>query len=275
MRAAVVGHVEWVTFARVPEVPNSGDIVHASETWDLPGGGGAAAAAQLAKLAGGCLFVTALGDDEVGRRAASELEALGIDLAVAWRPGPTRRAFTHVDGTGERTITVLGERLSPVAADDLPWSDLAEIDALYFTAGDADALCHARNARVVVATTRAGAALRSGVQLDAVVGSALDPSETYRRGDISPEPNLVVRTEGAAGGSCETSTDGPVRFEAPPLPGAVIDRYGAGDSFAAGLAFALARGDDLASAVGLASRCGAAAITGRGPYQGQLTAADL
>jgi ribokinase len=275
MRAAVVGHVEWVTFARVPDVPLAGDIVHASETWELPGGGGAGAAVQLAKLGGDCLFITALGDDEIGRRAAEGLRDLGVTVAVAWRDGPTRRAFTHVDATGERTITVLGDRMAPLANDQLPWNELDGVDALYFTAGDAGALRAAREAAVLVATTRTGDALKAGVQLDALVGSSLDPSETYRRGDIEPEPALVVRTEGAAGGSYETPIGEARRFEAPPLPSDVVDRYGAGDSFAAGLAFALARGDGTERAVEFAARCGAAALTGRGPYEGQLAAGDL
>ena len=275
MRAAVVGHIEWVTFARVPAVPGAGDIVHASEFWEVPGGGGSGAAVQLAKLADDCLFITALGDDETGHRAVAELESMGVRMAVAWRPGPTRRAFTHIDGTGERTITVLGERMAPSSSDDLPWDELAGVDALYFTAGDNRALEHARSARVLVATSRAGEALTAGVRIDALTGSALDPSESYRRGDIDPEPGLVVRTEGGAGGSYETAEGDVVRFDAPPPPGEVVDRYGAGDSFAAGLAFALARGDDAATAVGFASRCGAAVLTGRGPYDGQLTTAGF
>lgn len=275
MRAAVVGHVEWVTFARVPEVPRAGDIVHAVATYELPGGGGAGAAVQLAKLAGDCLFITALGDDEIGRHAAAELERMGVTLAVDWRSEPTRRAFTHVDATGERTITVLGHRLAPAGHAALPWDELDGVEALYFTAGDDAALRHARRAGTVVATSRAGDALQAGVQIDALVGSALDPSEAYRRGDITPEPSLVVRTEGAAGGSYETSDGTTARFQAPPLSDDVVDRYGAGDSFAGGLAFALARRDDAATAVAFASRCGAAALTGRGPYEGQLTSADV
>ncbi len=275
MRAAVVGHVEWVTFARVPEAPRAGDIVHASEVWETPGGGGAGAAVQLAKLTGDCLFVTALGDDEVGWAGMRELESLGVRVAVVWRSGPSRRAFTHVDATGERTITVLGERLSALGSDDLPWDELAGVDALYFTAGDAAALSHARNARVLVATSRAGRALAAGVQIDALTGSALDPSETYRRGDVTPEPAVVVRTEGAAGGSYETADGATVRFTAPPLDRPVVDRYGAGDSFAAGLAFALARGDAVDAAVAFACRCGAAVVMGRGPYEAQLTARDV
>ena len=55
------------------------------DTWEEPGGGGAVAAVQLARLAGECLFLTALGDDELGHRAERELTALGVRVEVAWR----------------------------------------------------------------------------------------------------------------------------------------------------------------------------------------------
>ena len=50
---AVVGHVEWVQFARVEHVPLAGEVVHASDPFEEPAGGGAVAAVQLARLAGG------------------------------------------------------------------------------------------------------------------------------------------------------------------------------------------------------------------------------
>ena len=77
MRVAVVGHVEWVQFARVPHVPVAGEILHASETWEAAGGGGAVAAVVLARLAGAADFLTAMGDDEYGRRAAEGLTGEG------------------------------------------------------------------------------------------------------------------------------------------------------------------------------------------------------
>src|SRR5215207_1551968 len=112
---AVVGHVEWIEFARVERVPTPGEIVHAVDWWEEPGGGGAVAAVQLARLAGGCLFLTALGDDELGHRAERELAALGVRVEVAWRRQPQRRAFVHTDADAdaERTITVMGERAGP------------------------------------------------------------------------------------------------------------------------------------------------------------------
>ncbi len=267
MRVAVVGHVEWVEFLRVPHVPTPGEIVHVSDAWDEPAGGGAVAAVQLCKLAGGAGFFTALGDDDLGRRAHRELSDLGLRLHVAWRDEPQRRAVTFVDARGERTITVIGDRLVPRGSDPLPWDELREIDCVYFTGGDVEALRAARAARVLTATPRTLATLREAhVELDALVGSGRDAGETYEPGELDPAPRLYVATAGADGG---TMTPGG-RFAAAPLPGPVVDTYGAGDSFAAGLTYGLGAGMSPESAVALAARCGAAELTGRGAFAGQL-----
>jgi ribokinase len=270
---AVVGHVEWVTFARVEHVPAPGEIVHAEDVFEVPAGGGPVAALQLLKLAGNCTFFTALGDDELGSRSKREIEAMGLRVEAMLQDVPQRRAFTHVDRKGERTITVIGERLGPRASDPLPWTELDDVDAVYFCAGDDDALREARRARILVATSREASRLaRARLYLDAVVGSGRDPSEAYV--PISPAPGLVVETLGAEGGRYRAG-DEHGRFAAAPLPGPRVCAYGAGDSFAAGLTFALGSGLEVAGALQLASRCGAACATGRGPYERQLTAADL
>lgn len=276
MRVAVVGHVEWIEFARVPEVPVPGAIVHASECWEEPGGGGAVSAVQLAKLAGGALFLTALGDDATGRDVAEALPALapGLRLAIGWRSVPQRRGFVHVDARGERTITVIGDRLGPYGAEELSWDDLVDYDAVYLTAGDSAAAARARAARVLVGTARALPTIaESGVALDALVASANDAGETYAPGDLETEPALVVRTAGPNGGVWETAAGERGEWVATPLPGPVEDAYGCGDSFAAGLTYALGAGMAPADAVQLAARCGAACLTGRGPYSAQLRSA--
>jgi ribokinase len=160
-RAAVVGHVEWIEFARVARVPRPGEIVHVSETWEEPGGGGAVAAVQLSKLAGGCDFFTALAEDEMGRLTRERLEREGVTVHAARRPPPQRRAFVHVDDDGERTITVIGARMVARGDDDLPWEELDRVDAVYFTGGDPAALRHARRARTLVATPRAAGVPRA------------------------------------------------------------------------------------------------------------------
>ena len=268
MRAAVVGHVEWVEFARVESTPSAGDIVHASEVWAEAAGGGAVAAVQLVNLGCETMLFTALGDDELGRRTRVQLERQGVILHAAAVGQPTRRAFTHVDQTGERTITVLGDKLRPRGDDgSLPWEELNRCDCVYFVSGDVASLRKARRANVLVATAREMPTLRrGGVELDALVGSALDTGERYQAGELDPPPSLVVATSGHLGGWAQPG--GP--YAAADKPGAIEDAYGAGDCFAAGLTFALGRGDEPMEAIGLAARCGATVVTGRGPYGRQL-----
>src|SRR5436305_237466 len=100
MKLAVVGHVEWVEFARVDEVPSAGAIVHTRESWEEAAGGGAVAAVQLVNLAGSCLFFTALGDDDLGGRAKKELGARRVTVHAGRARAPQRRAFTYLDDGG-------------------------------------------------------------------------------------------------------------------------------------------------------------------------------
>jgi ribokinase len=276
MRTAVVGHVEWVEFVRVARLPRADEIAHAIDRWEEPGGGGPVAAAQLLRLSGDCTFFTAVGVDDVGDRSLLGLEALGLRVEAARRPVPSRRAVTFIDVGGERSITVIGERSHPRAEDPLPWSELEGVDAVYVCAADAEALRLIRRARVVVATSRVSDLLtEAGIRLDAVVGSASDPAERFDPSRLSEPPAVVVRTEGAGGGSFETAEGRAGRYAAAEPPGPLVDRYGAGDVFAAGLAFALARGDDLEDALALAARCGAWCVAGRGPYGRLLGAAEI
>ncbi|HEY8704725.1 MAG TPA: PfkB family carbohydrate kinase [Gaiellaceae bacterium] len=269
MNLAVVGHVEWVEFVRVEHVPEPGDIVHALETWEEAAGGGAVAAVQLANLNGSVQLFTSLGNDELGRRAREELTARGVTVHGAASTEAQRRAFTYVDGDGERTITVLGRKLVPSGNDaTLPWERLARCDAVYFVSGDIAALRAARSARVLVATSHELATLRRGAEkLDVLVGSGEDAAERFDPGELEPVPKVVVTTSGGLGGWLRPG--GP--FRAAPLPGPIEDAYGCGDCFAAGLTYGLADGRSLEEAVALGSRCGAAVLTGRGAYAGQLT----
>jgi ribokinase len=268
MRVAVVGHVEWVEFARVAAVPRPGEIVHASETWGQAGGGGAVAALQLARLAGEADLFTALGRDELGRKARAELEASSVRVHSSVHEEPQRTAVCLVDETGERTIVVLGDKLLPEGDDEgLPWHELARYDAVYFVSGDVVSLRRARRARVLVATARELHMLRlAGEQLDALVGSGEDDGERYSPRDLEPPPHLVVSTSGALGGWAQPG--GP--FTAAPIPGDVEDAYGCGDCFAAGFTYALGAGCDPAEAIAFAARCGAAALTGRGVFAAAL-----
>ncbi len=260
MRIAVVGHVEWVEFARVERMPSAGEIAHSYDGWEEPAGGGAVAAVELARLGASVEFFTALGDDELGRRAEERLTALGVRVDVQRRDEPTRRALTLLDPTGERTIITLGEKLRPAG----PLTDLEAFAAVDFVSGDAAALRSAREASIVVAAARELPMLRQArVRLDALVGSGNDAAERYEPGDLDPSPDIVITTSGARGGTLEP--DG-LTFDAAPLPGPLVDAYGCGDCFAAAFTFALAQGAQLPEALALAGRSGAAALTRRGAH---------
>jgi ribokinase len=271
-RVAVVGHVEWVRFARVSHIPRAGEVAHARDPFEEPAGGGAVAAVQLARLAGEATLCTALGADEHGRRSVARLHELGVHVLAAPRDGPTRSAVTLVDDSGERTITTFGARLEPVGEDsEVPWRALAEMDAVYFTAGDLAALRAARGARVLVASPRALHALGHGVRLDALVLSGEDAIEREEAARAQADAELVVLTDGARGGSYRERSGESGTWDAVPPPGAPVDAYGCGDSFAAGLTYGLGVGMTVPDALALAARCGAMCLTGRGPYERQLS----
>jgi ribokinase len=271
----VVGHIEWVQFARVRDVPRAGEVTHAYDCFEEPAGGGAVAAVQLARLAGKSLLLSALGEDELGRRSVARLQELGVQVCAAIRAAPTRKAVTLLDAAGERTITTFGARLQPLAADaQLPWSALADMDAIYFTAGDEGALRAARAASVLVASPRARDALRHGVPLDALVLSEDDEIERRAAAGATEEAELVLTTRGARGGAYRTRGGESGVWAAVPPVAAAVDSYGCGDAFAAGFAFARAAGQSLGDALALAARCGSVCVTGRGPYEHQLTGAE-
>jgi len=261
--------VEWVDFVRVVRLPEQGEIIHAEEAWAEPAGGGAVAAVELMRLAGAATLFTALGNDDVGRRAYAELEALGLRVYAVFRGEAQRRAVTYLDDAGERTITLLSRKLLARRTDPLPWAELAEYDGIYFTGGGPGALQAARAATKLVATARELQTLRDArVQLDAVVSSSTDVGERFAQGDLDPPPTLSVWTDGANGGMYSVAGDEPRAYAAAPLPGPRADAYGSGDCFAAGLTYGLAQGLAPEDAIALGAARGAEAVTRKGAHGG-------
>jgi ribokinase len=264
MRVAVVGHVEWVDFVALERFPREGEVAHATEAFSRAAGGGSVVAAVLADLGAEVDFYTALGRDPHGEAAAAELRDRGINLHVAWRRAPTRRAITLLRGGGERTIVTIGERLAPAGEDGVDWPRLEHAAGVYFTAGDSGALARARNARVLTASPRARDVLEEGrcPRLDAIIYSAHDRDESAWAAKAADRARLLVATEGADGGCWTGESSG--RWRAVEPPGEPKDAYGCGDSFAAGFTFGLASGAPVDEAAALGARCGARALTKTG-----------
>ena len=266
---AVVGHIESVEFLAVDRWPQPGCISHAQQRLEEPAGAGAVIAVQLAQLLDRPVhFFTALGRDSVGEACVQRLQERGVEVHVAWRDGPTRRGISLVggvgDGSGDRAITVIGDRLTPVLSDPLPWDVLQQCDGAFITAADAALVQAARSVPVLAATPRVGLAVleSAGVQIDALIGSGLDPAELVAPGDLVPSPRVQISTEGAAGGLISTGH----RYSASALPGPFVETYGCGDSFAAGVFAGLAAQWPLKTAIQLGCQLGAACATRFGPY---------
>jgi ribokinase len=270
---AVVGHVEWVEFALVDHAPAPGEIVVAGETFADVGGGGGVAAVHLARLSGVApRLLTAVGSDELGTRALERLAELGVSAHAARRDGRQARAVAALSADGQRTITVLDRPSGPRGSDVLPWNVLANLDAVLLTAGDDGARYATRSAPLVVATAQAVEGYEeASIRIDALVLSAADPGHAELPARMARPPELVVVTEGARGGSW-TSRDGRSGRWAPaPVPGPIVDEFGAGDAFVAGLTLALGSGLDVPAALAYAAQAGALVLTGRGPYGADLS----
>jgi len=255
-KIAVVGHVEWAWFLRVPHLPTQGEILAAEPDRPRAAGAGGVAAAVLAELGVDVDLFCALGDDEAGDAAAADLAAHGVVVHAARRDKPTRRALALLDAGGERTIVTIGERLAPRGDDQLEWERLADADGAYLTAGDAGACTRARDARVLVATPRVRASLDvDGPSLDALVFSGEDPVETEWAQRLRARARLMVSTEGSAGGRWWGRSMG--RWAAVAPPADTYDSYGCGDAFAAAFTYALACGHQVSDAAAIGARWGA------------------
>lgn len=265
MKVAVVGHIEWGRFVRVATPPKPGEIIHTTDSWEEVAGGGSVAAMQLAQLAGNCMFFTAVGNDEHGRRSVEQLQSKGVEVYASVIEGvPTKDIFVYIDNQKERTITVTGSLIPDGSDTSLPWQKLADVDAIYFASGNSQALLAARQAKVLLSTARILPLLQeSGVQIDALVCSAEDKGELYHDGELVPAPRLVVSTAGIKGGV----TNSGEKYNAEIVSQSeVVDTYGCGDSFAAGLTFALGQGNDVQDSLQIATRCGAEAAKRRGSF---------
>jgi sugar/nucleoside kinase (ribokinase family) len=230
-----------------------------------PGGTAANAAVWAASLGAAATVVGRAGDDPAGRMLRAELEARGVNAAVAVDPQAPTGTFLTVDGE-IRADRGGNARLEPT---DLPQS--IEGDAVLVSG------------YVPVATVRAALARANAawVALDAARltdlpegGNALLANEDRARALTGRDPEQAARllagryrlacvTRGPAG--AVAVVDG-VLQSAPSPRLRVVDPTGAGDAFAAGLLVALARGEPLAEALAEGCLCGARAAGAADPW---------
>ena len=266
LKLAVIGHIEWVTFLKVDQLPLAGEISHAKDSFEEAAGGAAVAAVQMARLINEPVdLITSLGKDTYGEKCYERLTKLGLNLKVAWREKPTRKGISLISKDGERAITVIGERLQPIASDDLPWSNLKNYDGIFITATDEEGIRLASKAKFVAATPRTGkTTLRnSKVKLNALIGSGLDPGEKINYEDLVPKPDIYIATEGRSGGIVYPKRN---KYKSIKPSSQEIDSYGCGDCFAGAVTTALSAKVNLETAINIGAYCGAECSTHYGPY---------
>ena len=245
---AVVGHVEWMNFLKVDQLPKPGVISHSEKSIEYPAGGGSVIAKTLSELTNNQVhFFTSLGNDYYGEQSFKILSNYGIRLHVAWRDKPTRKGFSLIDSNGERSITVIGERLAPSYKDKLDWNLFEKMDGIFITASDS-------GINIIN---------KSNVFLDGLIGSNLDPGEVFSLSDISIKPKLIIKTEGENGGILYPGG----RYEALINAKQKIDSYGCGDAFAAGILYGLSSKWSIDKILSLAKLLGRDASECFGPYK--------
>ncbi len=75
LKLAVIGHIEWVTFLKVDQLPIAGEISHAKDYFEEAAGGAAVAAVQMARLINEPVdLITSLGKDNNGEKWKNQLE---------------------------------------------------------------------------------------------------------------------------------------------------------------------------------------------------------
>jgi ribokinase len=269
---AVVGSINLDLVATVPRLPRPGETLAGATLDQVPGGKGANQAVAAARLGADVRFVGAVGRDDFGSRATSELRAAGVDLAgLQLVEAPTGIALILVDETGENQIVVVPGANHSLRADEV---EVGEPDALVcqhelldapieaaLRSTDAFFCLNAAPARPVPTATleRADLIVANSLELEAL-GS-------------SPMGALFALTLGADGALL--LEDGVEVARATPPPVEAVDATAAGDAFTACLVVSLVEGRDRADALRRACAAGAIAASRPGAQPSLPTAAEV
>ena len=278
-------------------MPAPGETVTGGSFARHLGGKGANQAVAAARLGAHVVFVGAVGDDEFGRSAVSDLASEGIDVSrvLVIESGSTGVAVIVVDEGGENQIAVAsGANASIDAAlvEAALGSDLA--------LGDAAGGVFLANLEIADEGVLAGARLAARAGMTVIVNPAparelsgelmalrpiLVPNQVEAEALTGEhDPQAAARILAARSGAAVIVTLGPAGallvdegvVELIPAPLVeVVDTTGAGDTFAGALAEEIAAGTPLIDAARFAVRAAALSVTVAGARGGMPSRADV
>ena len=292
-RVVVFGSSNTDMTVRVPRLPAPGQTILGSTFATTPGGKGANQAVAARRAGAEVVFVTAVGDDDLGKQSLEVYQREGIDVShVQVLDGETSGvALIFVGEDGENMIGVASGanlRLSPHYVDRLPDSLFQKGDVLLVSLeipvetaitamrrGAQAGMLTILNPAPAPALSESGAkellsvatvVTPNGVEALALAGMpSCSPAETDWK--LCAERLLaqgavaVVITLGSRG--CTVRAAGGIwSFGSPRVE--VRDTVGAGDAFNGALAVALAEGRALLEAAPWANAAAALAVTQSG-----------
>jgi ribokinase len=287
-RVVVLGSSNTDMTVRLDRLPAAGETRLGGAFLTSPGGKGANQAVAAARAGAAVTFLTAVGDDALGREALERYGREGID--VRWArviPGVASGvALIFVGEGGENMIGVApgaNGRLTAEAVDALP-NELFAPEAVFLASLEVPVATVVRGldrAKAAGMTTVLNPAPLDRAILDpAILGRVdiltpnleeargLDPGP--RRGDDLEDALAAAARIRAAGVGCVAVTlgargcliatrEGCLLIPAPEV--APVDTVGAGDAFNGALAAALAEGRPVVEAAAWACAAGALAVT--------------
>ncbi|CAM5618991.1 Ribokinase OS=Streptomyces rutgersensis OX=53451 GN=rbsK PE=3 SV=1 [Streptomyces diastaticus subsp. diastaticus] len=278
MKIAVVGSYGAGLTMRIPKAPAAGETVSGGRFDSGAGGKGSNQAVAAARLGAEVSLLTAVGNDDFGRRARQLWQHEGVaHQHVVTAGAPTMVGFILVEPSGENRIAI-----APGALDEL---DAAAVASFRAEIASADILIVSMEIpeEAVLAALRAGRETGTRTLLNPAPARPL-PQESWPLIDVltpnqTEAPVLlglddghgmseeelaralqqrtagtVVITRGAQG-ALIAGTHGVTQVDPHPAP-AVVDTTGAGDSFTAAFAVALAEQRPLEQAVEFAAAAG-------------------
>jgi ribokinase len=288
-RVVVFGSSNTDMTVRVPRLPAPGQTILGSTFSISPGGKGANQAVAARRAGAEVVFVTAVGDDDLGKQALELYQREGIDVSHVRIVAGTSSgvALIFVGEDGENMIGVASGanlRLSPADVDGLPGSLFRAGDVLLASleipvATAIRALRRGFEAGMVTILNPAPAPVLSEPAARELVSAALiitpnrvealalagwmaepgaepdSPACGLRLKELGPA--AVVITLGSRG--CQVIDQEPRLIPAPQVE--AVDTVGAGDAFNGALAVALAEGRALVEAARWANAAAALAVT--------------
>jgi ribokinase len=289
-RVIVLGSINTDLVIRVPHLPRRGETVIGGSFFSSLGGKGANQAVAAARAGRGFVaFVSAVGDDDFGRRALAALgqEQLQLDHVEIYQQHSTGVAMIQVDEQGANCIAVDSGANSAVSINQID-----RIAAEVF----ADAKVFLASLEVPLATVQRGLERAKAAGLTTILNPApvsdpaaiaglmplvdvLTPNEVEAAAlagmsisDVNSAQQAAVRMLAAGWrnviitlgeqGIMIASAEGTRHL--PALVVQAVDTTAAGDAFNGALAVARAEGHDMDAAAHFASAAAAISVTSAG-----------